>query len=338
MDYEKAYKAVLQTAKQWIKDGCTDKEKICLECVFPELRESEDEMIRNWLLVQLETNYKGNYWAKKAVAYLEKQEQKPAEWEDYKDKVNIPYCSSEPGWSEMCIANVFEAVGLAKIVREQGNDKLTNAVQSAMIELSKMEKPAWGEEDSRKIGTLSSIIFDYAFYKDALDENNDLTGEYAELDNWLESLPERFNLQPKPDWSEEDEKMIDTIVSVLGQYIDYKAVSGTGSGYAKPRYSKEIDWLKSLRPQPKAELTLLDENIIKAAIAFVEQNDHFNYWGGIDKRTVLKALRSLRPFWKPSEEQMNALNFAITYFIHDTSYKNPTELRELYEQLKKLQQ
>ena len=50
MNYEKAYKAVLNTAKQWIKDGCSDKEKICLECVFPELRESEDERIRKELI------------------------------------------------------------------------------------------------------------------------------------------------------------------------------------------------------------------------------------------------------------------------------------------------
>ena len=57
--------------------------------------------------------------------------------------------------------------------------------------------------------------------------------------------------QKPAEWSEEDEKMIDTIVSTLGQYIDYKAVSGTGSGYATPRYSKEIDWLKSLRPSWK---------------------------------------------------------------------------------------
>lgn len=53
MDYEKAYKAVLQTATQWIKDGCTDKEKICLKCVFPELRESEDERIRKELIEYL---------------------------------------------------------------------------------------------------------------------------------------------------------------------------------------------------------------------------------------------------------------------------------------------
>ncbi len=40
--------------------------------------------------------------------------------------------------------------------------------------------------------------------------------------------------------------------------------------------------------------------------------------------------------WKPTKNQLDALNFAITYFMHETSYKNPTELRDLYEQLKKL--
>ena len=42
--------------------------------------------------------------------------------------------------------------------------------------------------------------------------------------------------------------------------------------------------------------------------------------------------------WKPTEEQMNALNFAITYFMHETNYKNPTELRDLYDDLLKLKQ
>lgn len=98
MDYEKAYKASLKTAAQWIKDGCTDKEKICLECVFPELRESEDERIRKLLVWQVyrniedETNdlaqsvYDGikghdldieesiEDW-KKCLAYLEKQKE-----------------------------------------------------------------------------------------------------------------------------------------------------------------------------------------------------------------------------------------------------------------------
>ncbi len=77
MNYEKAYKAVLQTATQWIKDGCTDKEKICLECIFPELRESDDEKVRKKCIAII------SKWTTKedrdeCIAYLEKQkEQKP---------------------------------------------------------------------------------------------------------------------------------------------------------------------------------------------------------------------------------------------------------------------
>ena len=84
MDYEKAYKAVLKTATQWIKDGCTDKEKICLECVFPELRESEDERIRKWLIDYF-GSIKKTVWIHRDITceqileWLEKQkEQKPA--------------------------------------------------------------------------------------------------------------------------------------------------------------------------------------------------------------------------------------------------------------------
>lgn len=38
--------------------------------------------------------------------------------------------------------------------------------------------------------------------------------------------------------------------------------------------------------------------------------------------------------WKPTEEQMNALNFAITYMLSIKA--NPTVLRDLYDDLLKL--
>lgn len=47
---------------------------------------------------------------------------------------------------EKIIADVFEKVGLAKIVREQVNNELTNAVQSAMIELTEQIKKIRSEE------------------------------------------------------------------------------------------------------------------------------------------------------------------------------------------------
>ena len=81
MDYEKAYKAVLQTATQWIKDGCTDKEKICLECVFPELRESEDERIRKELIEFIEWSVDRRFMREDFH-----QAKRPSEWLAYLEK------------------------------------------------------------------------------------------------------------------------------------------------------------------------------------------------------------------------------------------------------------
>lgn len=77
---------------------------------------------------------------------------------------------------------------------------------------------------------------------------------------------EEHSMSAEEEWSEEDEKIVNNIVSVLGQYIDYKSVSGTGSGYATPRYSKEIDWLKSLHPQwrpSKEQMDSLRDTIVQ---------------------------------------------------------------------------
>lgn len=73
--FEKAYKASLETAKQWIEDGCSVGEQICLECVFPELRESEDleeaaskyaTDDNNWFIEEEKLAFKaGAEWQKK---------------------------------------------------------------------------------------------------------------------------------------------------------------------------------------------------------------------------------------------------------------------------------
>ena len=120
--------------------------------------------------------------------------------------------------------------------------------------------------------------------------------------NWFENNV----FPPKQEWSEEDEKMRFRIIGHLSSFIYTNSLYGDDA--------KEcIAWLKSLHPQPKAELTLLDNNIIEAAVAFVEQNDHFNCWRGIDKHTIIKALRSLhpQPSWKPSKEQMKYFETAL---------------------------
>lgn len=116
----------------------------------------------------------------------EQKEQKPAEW------------------SERHIADIFEKVGLAKIVREQGNDALTNAVQSAMIELRKVENTEWSEED--EFFRQQLIVYCEKCVQDTLA---------AKCVDWLKSL------RPQPHWKPSEEQMV-----VLEKFVDYLHESG----------------------------------------------------------------------------------------------------------------
>ena len=134
------------------------------------------------------------------------------------------------------------------------------------------------------------------------------------------------------EWSEEDEVYLqDALWCVEQAEKSCKDENDKGACWSAER------WLKSLRPQSKAELTLLDENIINAAVAFVERNDHFNCWCGIDKHTVINALRSLKPHWKPSDEQMQSLWEVEDRMRTNKAFTLSNRLASLYNDLKKLQ-
>lgn len=93
----KAYDAALETAKQVISDNCTEVEKICLECVFPQLRENEDERIRKAILSALRGGIDTEKYLEKhgtnygeVEDWLEKQkEQKPVEWSEAEEKIRL---------------------------------------------------------------------------------------------------------------------------------------------------------------------------------------------------------------------------------------------------------
>jgi len=112
----------------------------------------EDEKMMTWLITQLKTNYKGNYWAGKAIAYLEKQkEQKPAEWSEE---------------DETCLENAL-----------------------------------WCVEKTRHFVAKDACDFDACRSAKRL----------------LESLPERFNLQPKQEWSEEQMEALRRAINKLAK-------------------------------------------------------------------------------------------------------------------------
>lgn len=167
----------------------------------------------------------------------------------------------------------------------------------------------------------------------------DMAKTFMEGQNYVIAHPEKFGLCKPAEWSEEDEKMFIGVIDTVKDAIAECDCDDVGAR-AMFIYEKELNWLenrfKSLRPQPKVELTLLDKNIIEAAVAFVEQNDHFNCYGGIDKHTVIKALRSLKPSWKPSEEQMKILRKYVLGEWRDLTIGQDRILTSLYNDLKKL--
>jgi len=97
--------------------------------------------------------------------------------------------------------------------------------------------------------------------------------------------------------------------------------------------------LKSLRPQPKQKWSEEDERNIETIVDIVHRSyapfDTIRDDYPINCEALLSWLKSLRPqpHWKPSEEQMEALEMASRKWFGEDSVRN---LSALYEDLKKL--
>lgn len=167
-------------------------------------------------------------------------------------------------------------------------------------------KPAeWSEEDELMMKAVIGI----------LDES-----DHPKLCHWLKSLKP----QPKQEWSEEDEEIFNNIIEKAkgGHWIEVN----------------EITWLithfKSLRPQPRQEWNEEDELKRDNLIGLIEEIKRqplkrLEDWDG-----YINWLKSLKPSWKPSKEQMDVL-----FNAGNGNYLNGTHmqiLKNLYNDLKKL--
>jgi hypothetical protein len=104
----------------------------------------------------------------------------------------------------------------------------------------KEQKPAeWSKEDNVM---LNNIIWGVHMRSiKPLDEMDDRS-KYEKYEDFLKSLPTRFSLRPKAEWSEEDDNMMNDLISLLWILQgSTNLIQGTASKYT--------NWLKSLRPQ-----------------------------------------------------------------------------------------
>ena len=182
---------------------------------------------------------------------------------------------------------------------------------------------------------------------------------------WDSEKKELKKIEQKPvAWSEEDERKIYRIYSILGQAADTHAFSTSCRLIGDKECIELQDFLKSLRPQSKQVLrdTFGYEDGRQFGKNEVLGNpekyglQRFAEWSKSDKEIVKEIdiiihgtnsisdevrkklqdwLKSLRPQnrWKPSDEQMNALNDVIS--SRDIKYD---VLSELWTDLKKLRE
>ena len=130
-----------------------------------------------------------------------------------------------------------------------------------------------------------------------LDEMDD-RNKYKKYENFLNSLPERFNLQPKQEWSEEDERIRKFLVKYFEFYQSHPALTLDVNIWQGEKVSNILAYferLKSLRPQPHWKPS--EEQIQALTVAIDE------------------AARCEEPYWRDS--------------LHDVLLSLHTDLKKL---------
>ena len=404
-------KLALETLKSFVENTDNVIAKDAILALHPELKESEDEKIRKAIGVALcgetaisilEANGTN---LPDAIAYLEKQkEQKPAErnederirkeivkfikdntltytqsgceiqkrWIDYLEN----HKEQKPVEYEKPLLNKFEqavydcawgkvtckpegetqeeyakrwAQQFLSMVRDWADDYIDFQIESAKRKAynrgeADAEKPAeWSEEDEKMMQYIIGSI-----------DTNISDSNFKRIRIWFESIKDR--VQPKQEWSEGIKKTLDEI----SDYLKYKG------------REEDADFIRNLRPQPKAEWTIKDAKpgdilttgtvtfIFKSvdkngfvsmycsyAVSTTGTNLNLSDTSTVDSKYVHSAsieqrrefleelLRhmSSRSHWKPSVEQMEAFGESLLSVAYT---ENRTILQSLYNGLKSL--
>ena len=225
---------------------------------------------------------------------------------------------------------LFEKQGEQKTVRQQCADFYNKDSELQMPRLTEFENE------------LANILFDRE-YEGSTETEDDI--QRGKLDYELAAirlapkLLSLINIEQKPaEWSEEDEYLLDETIKHLEALIRITKKQGSAYSDETQYYQRDIDWLKSLRLLPKQEWSEEEEKMLNDIINTLTYFDPSPH--SISKKLWLKSLRPQK-HWKPTEEQIDALENAITkmamyYGEHYYNNEQRTHLKELFEQLKAL--
>lgn len=238
MNYEKKYNEALNWMRE-LYPGLHGATKEDAEYYFPELRESEDERVRQGIVETIKqcTDMLDPKNQKRMLAYLEKQK------EHFRDATKMVERSLE---DDHIIGFVYDLLN-----EIEWKDDWAMSKDECLRLLSNYipQKPAeWSEEDSDNLERVDNYLWmldDYVGDDCATPQGkaDKIRGNIQGiLSPWLKSLPERFNLQPKQEWSEEDKEILEKLHRLL------VICRGEKKFIQEADYNKMDNLLKSLRP------------------------------------------------------------------------------------------
>lgn len=199
---------------------------------------------------------------------IEKQkEQKPVEWKPQPESLEALMYAIEGKWEMIKptsylsrrLEDLYEGIVNTYNVNEAYLEELPKVASTGDIEglkalkrkidASMDEKPAeWSEEDERMMRSALWHV------KNSCGNGGKSSGEY-EIYHWLESLPKRFNLEPKQKWSKKDYHW-EGLIQLLRDY--QRTIDRKSNNVAYEDVECYISWLKSIRSSWKPSEEQMD--------------------------------------------------------------------------------
>ena len=275
IDYKEKYEQALERARQFFEKPYLEDSAGIVGYIFPELKESEDERIRKALKEYFINSFQNNGVAailgvhiKDILSWLEKQSDK--------DKFIEKELGCIKGYRENAIKRLEELEKQGKQKSEEEEvDNLHNYLYGE-------QKPTeWKQENVEELSEFENAMMHIggSFFGQHAGLNPNNTNAIKEQAEYL------LELAQNPAWSEEDERMYQSIMddTVQENQLD----------------DKQTEWLRDIKErnfaQPQSQ-------------------------------------------WKPSDEQIEALDFAADCIVPDEFCFKRKVLKELLEQLKKLKE
>lgn len=333
----KAYDKVLTNARMFYKDEhVSDDVNNLLEVLFPELKESEDDNIRRWIINEIKIKHhnldEDNVdFVDKAIAWLEKQgtsftkkdvddawlkgmcdarhelekqsEQKPTDKVESKFKVDdwILYSGDH-----------YEGVRHITKIDENGYYIERNGLPHGIIPFNhEICMRLWTIQDAKDGDVLSwDDSKCIALFKDVYDENSfESYGFVGHCTGIFESGLTYHDIKGAHPATKEQRDLLFQKMKEAGYEWDAEKKE-LRKIEQKPAWSEE------------------GEKMIEAALQFAHEYGRHGLW------CWLKSLKD-KCTWKPSDEQMDALYNALS-LANNCGEESAFDLRTLHEQLKKL--